>query len=164
MASTNKTANLGLNQWVTSDAVRMADFNEDNRRIDEAMGKRLELVLLREFNLAPVEAAQIDMDLSDIKFEDYMFVAMDVISMSTCHMYFNNEIGSTNMGQVDTRCRFFFFPLRNGNSVAYYIKFNVTLTTGGGGSYFNKLNMINFVRVADTCFPINTSIKLWGVK
>jgi len=37
MASTNKTANLELNQWVATDPVLMADFNADNSKIDAAV-------------------------------------------------------------------------------------------------------------------------------
>ena len=37
MSSTNKTANLELNQWVGTDPVLMADFNADNAKIDAAM-------------------------------------------------------------------------------------------------------------------------------
>ena len=37
MSSTNKTANLELNQWVGTDPVLMADFNADNARIDQAV-------------------------------------------------------------------------------------------------------------------------------
>ena len=37
--ATNKTANYGLNQWVKSDQVVMADFNADNAAIDAALGE-----------------------------------------------------------------------------------------------------------------------------
>ena len=37
MSSTNKTANLQLNQWVGTDPVLMADFNADNAKIDAAV-------------------------------------------------------------------------------------------------------------------------------
>ena len=37
MSSTNKTANLELNQWVGTDPVLMADFNADNAKIDAAV-------------------------------------------------------------------------------------------------------------------------------
>ena len=36
MAS-NHTEHIGLSQWSLSDSVVMADFNEDNRKIDEAL-------------------------------------------------------------------------------------------------------------------------------
>ena len=38
MSSTNKTANLQLNQWIGTDPVLMADFNADNQKIDAALG------------------------------------------------------------------------------------------------------------------------------
>lgn len=37
MASSNKTENYSLNQWVGTDPVLMADFNADNVKIDEAL-------------------------------------------------------------------------------------------------------------------------------
>lgn len=37
MASTNKTENLQLNQWVRTDPVLMDDMNADNAKIDEAV-------------------------------------------------------------------------------------------------------------------------------
>ena len=39
MASTNKTA-LGLNQWVSTDRPKWADFNQDNLIIEEQLQKR----------------------------------------------------------------------------------------------------------------------------
>lgn len=38
MPSSNKTKNLSLNSWVSSDKPRMADFNEDNSIIDQLVG------------------------------------------------------------------------------------------------------------------------------
>jgi len=37
MASTNKTENYSLNQWVGTDPVLMEDFNADNAKIDAAL-------------------------------------------------------------------------------------------------------------------------------
>lgn len=37
MASTGKTANLGLNQWARTDGVCMDDFNADNALLDAAV-------------------------------------------------------------------------------------------------------------------------------
>lgn len=37
MSSTNKTENLGLNQWIASDKPKRADFNYDNEIIDTAL-------------------------------------------------------------------------------------------------------------------------------
>ena len=37
MPSTNKTATLGLNQWIKTDGVCMADFNADNAKVEAAI-------------------------------------------------------------------------------------------------------------------------------
>lgn len=39
MSSTNKTANIALNQWEATDAPLRADFNADNQRIDAAFAE-----------------------------------------------------------------------------------------------------------------------------
>ena len=39
MPSTNKTATLGLNQWIKTDGVCMADFNADNAKVDAAIAE-----------------------------------------------------------------------------------------------------------------------------
>ena len=36
--STNKTANYQLNQWEPGDQVLRTDFNEDNKKLDDALG------------------------------------------------------------------------------------------------------------------------------
>ena len=38
MSSTNKTTNLGLNQWTGNDSPKREDFNNDNQIIDEKIG------------------------------------------------------------------------------------------------------------------------------
>ena len=38
MSSSNKTTNLGLNQWVLTDPFLMEDMNADNQKIDAAVG------------------------------------------------------------------------------------------------------------------------------
>lgn len=41
MSSTNKTDNLGLNQWVGTDRPKMQDFNQDNLLIDSAVSQHI---------------------------------------------------------------------------------------------------------------------------
>lgn len=38
MSATNKTANLGLNSWISTDRPKRVDFVEDNTIIDEKLG------------------------------------------------------------------------------------------------------------------------------
>ena len=44
MASTNKTANLHLNQWEASDPVIRQDFNADNAALDAAVSAKARIV------------------------------------------------------------------------------------------------------------------------
>ena len=69
----NYTKNYHLNQWEPSDRVLRTDFNEDNRKIDEALNaavnaspyvKLKELITTKELN-------QIDLDVGDIDFTQY---------------------------------------------------------------------------------------------
>ncbi len=41
MASTNKTANLGLNQWIGTDKPKRSDFVSDNTIIDNILGNHI---------------------------------------------------------------------------------------------------------------------------
>ena len=41
MSSTNKTEELGLNQWVGTDVPKMEDFNNDNALIDKAISDHI---------------------------------------------------------------------------------------------------------------------------
>lgn len=69
MASTNKTANLHLNQWVATDPVLREDFNADNAAVDTAFGNIL-FRKIREIRLAQ-NAMAFEIDLSDIDLDDY---------------------------------------------------------------------------------------------
>ncbi|MEG1108949.1 MAG: hypothetical protein RSE97_08840 [Oscillospiraceae bacterium] len=66
MASTNKTANLSLNQWVPTDPVLMEDMNEDNRKLDAALGavmrtKLFDITLSTAKNLFMLDFSTIDL-------------------------------------------------------------------------------------------------------
>lgn len=41
--STNKTTNFGLSQWQSTDPIRVADFNADNQKLDDALAARAQL-------------------------------------------------------------------------------------------------------------------------
>ena len=70
MASTNKTTNLRLNQWVASDPVLRTDFNFDNSKIDAAVNARA-LVRLAGGSLTAA-ASQISVSLTDYDLTQYM--------------------------------------------------------------------------------------------
>lgn len=45
MPSVNKTENLGLNLWQGNEYVKREDFVEDNKKIDEAIVKKAEVII-----------------------------------------------------------------------------------------------------------------------
>ena len=57
MASTNKTDNYELNQWLGSDVPQRADFNEDNRIIDEALHEHISDMSLHTTELDKMQHA-----------------------------------------------------------------------------------------------------------
>lgn len=57
MASTNKTENFQLNQWLGSDVPQRVDFNEDNRIIDEALNAHISDMSLHTTELDKMQNA-----------------------------------------------------------------------------------------------------------
>lgn len=62
MPSKNKTTNLGLNQWLGNEYVKRTDFNEDNKKIDEAYEK-----LKKEIESKATDAAGTSYDHTNSK-------------------------------------------------------------------------------------------------
>ncbi|MEG1404828.1 MAG: hypothetical protein RSC52_04905, partial [Oscillospiraceae bacterium] len=88
MASTNKTANLGLNQWVESDPFLREDANADNSRIDAAIGGlngKAEFIKLKDITSTASGISQIDIDVSDIHFSDWQYIMVDVQLNQSCY-------------------------------------------------------------------------------
>lgn len=131
MASTNKTANLGLNQWVLSDPLLMEDMNEDNRRIDAAASGNQYVKLLDVTTSA--NAQQVDLDVSKIDFTKYVMVQVFVTAKVT-------PMGSTTC-----------LLTKINNSGAYYKDIQETSTnsreyvgyvyTNTSDSFFSNLKM-----------------------
>jgi hypothetical protein len=69
MASTNRTSNLHLNQWVAQDPILREDFNLDNSRLDAAVNARA-LVRLASATLTSASAT-LSLDLSDEDLTQY---------------------------------------------------------------------------------------------
>lgn len=62
MPSVNKTPNLELNQWLGNEYVKRTDFNEDNKKIDEAYEK-----LKKEIESKATDAAGTSYDNTNSK-------------------------------------------------------------------------------------------------
>jgi len=89
MASTNKTANLGLSQWEGTDALSREDLNSDLRKIDEA-AERLPVKLFDVSVSSGVQTVQIDFTGMDI--EQYAELDIYVDSEHRDFYYTLNEV------------------------------------------------------------------------
>lgn len=72
MASTNKTAFFGLNQWVPDDMVKREDFNADNLAIDNALAA-IPFRLITDHSV-PTDTAKVSLDLSNVDLTNYRFL------------------------------------------------------------------------------------------
>lgn len=176
MASTNKTTNLGLNQWVLSDPFLMEDMNEDNRKIDAAIGGMVNVKLLDVTTSANVQ--QVDLDLSGIDLTKYaslqVLATTQVTPMGTAtYLYakINNSGGQvrsldestwytqTHVGRnyvnnndyyaTNTKLDIFGLP-------AMLTKPYLTHIRTSGVTYFNGMQMQEFYGIKD--FSANQSI------
>lgn len=80
MASTGKTPNLKLSQWVLSDPFLMEDMNADNAKIDTAVAA-LPYVKLMDITTG-ADAQQVDLDVSGIDLSRYTMV--QIFSNAIC--------------------------------------------------------------------------------
>jgi len=158
MSSTNKTANLGLNQWVASDAVEMADFNLDNQLIEAAMGRRLEWELVRD--VTPEKSVNsIYMDLSDLDFNNYLMLAISFDSTPgiTCHL---NKT-TTSMGIVVDGSVILHFPLRDASR-----RICSCIVTSNSSPLLNEKysEMKGLTFTGGSTITKTAKIRIWGVK
>ena len=75
MSSSNKTTNLGLNQWVLTDPFLMEDMNADNKKIDAAVGANPFVKLLSDITQS--NASQVDLSLSGIDLTQYAMLRIE---------------------------------------------------------------------------------------
>ena len=73
----NYTENYQLNQWESADRVLRTDFNEDNRKIDEALEacRTRDPQLLKSITVSDT-TPQVDIDVSDIDFDHWHTVLL----------------------------------------------------------------------------------------
>ena len=80
-----QTAHLGLHQWESTDSFLREDFNQDNRKIDQAVSKAqttadaaTNFIKLMDFTTEE-EAQQIDLDVSQLNLPQYsrIFLRME---------------------------------------------------------------------------------------
>lgn len=179
MASNNKTAALGLNQWALTDPFLMEDFNEDNRKIDAAVARKSEFVKLKEVTTTVGGVSQIDVDVSDIDFGAWQYVLMDVVSDKYGFVRVNNNTsggfnqigGSSGWSGGVARCQgysrlLFLTNLRSSEKV-YAVSYNASTLYAGGNGYvaYGDVRSLNLVcQETNGYFGAGNKIVLWGVR
>jgi len=162
MASTNKTANLGLSQWQAKDAFTAEGMNGDLRLIDAAFDHRPEILLLRALTIAPekgsVEMAEVD--LSDINFGEFYFFIIEIGWAENADMYFNGE----KLTSAPYRSMFYFAPMKRPNVETLFLRvYDTTLSSGQISTRYGNINKLGFYKNG-TAFNSYTELRIWGVK
>lgn len=139
MASTNKTSNFKLNQWVLSDPVLMEDFNADNQKIETALFESANtLEKLRNSSvferLAEVEITQsgiknVTIDLSGIDLTKYQHLRLcrDMIASTPREPTFFLRINNLSSG---------YYYRGSGTSWTWGALGNLTTLTYGYADFF----------------------------
>ena len=108
-----KTATVGLNQYVGTDYVRMADFNEDNRLIDEAFKEDRAKLKSLESNIGGMELVDTKVRITDAH-EHFTGTTLDKVldelktdvssisttASGTSYTDTTTQIGATNVQQA----------------------------------------------------------------
>ena len=117
----NQTANYQLNQWDPGDRILREEFNEDNARIDAAIA-RLEAAcpyrVMKQI-ITSAEARVIDIDMTDIAWQEYLQVWLFIRSTGSCsyllqtnglstgymqHTIGSNSSSSSQVSMVSAAC------------------------------------------------------------
>jgi len=163
MASTNKTENLGLNQWAASDAVEMEDFNADNSRLDAALGSWPGLVLLRDIQPQSADTRMITVDVSDINFGDYAMIILSFPVLVESGSFINSA--TTNIGATASGGTLLAFPMRQANKKVCFFGFSgITSTVFSPNYSFAEIYSFLFYAKSNATFGTDNRIQIWGVK
>lgn len=180
MSSTNKTANLGLNQWVLTDPFNMADFNADNAAIDAAVGAN-PMVKLMDVTLATAVNA-VELDLSGIDLTKFAQLQLYCRNSDVAYFYLRLNNSSENYSYMNSNgnwqtggscCSISF----GGGYVVGLATDNIYLSPVHPGSQstykpttailpsaLQTLNLIRDVSFSTTLYPVGTRFVLLGVK
>ena len=99
-AMSTQTEHLGLHQWETTDSFLREDFNEDNRKIDEAVAEAAQTVKLYEF-VSKSSGREIQADLSGIDWDAFQRYEIYITGMGNSQkcgvsVSFNGCVGESD--------------------------------------------------------------------
>jgi len=162
LASTNKTANIGLPKWERTDPVEVEGFNSLLDSIDLAIGKRLDAQLLRD--ITPEQGATtMYIDLSDLDFKDYLIIAISFDQTPEIFVHPNKTYNDLGFGFDGSTV--FFFPLKNASRTIHAFSTMVPEHYKNDIQLAYQFNTLTgLLLVAVEAVGANAKIRIWGVK
>jgi len=166
MASTNKTANLGLNQWEAADPVEREDFNADNAKLDAAISKRLEWVLMGEYVREDASGtSSFSLDVSGYDLSEYLFVAISFPRVNTYAEIYLNSVTDTYVGYVDDGSVCFMLTMKDGDHYPVLISARRGQVDSRYARVFVKDVKTIMVRAdGGSSFGGHLKAQVWGIK
>jgi len=163
MASTNKTANLGLSQWEAVDPFTREDLNANLQKIDEAVCGRMRFDVLADLTIEPQNVSVISVDLNGANLSEYALVFVSTPSINYCSLYVSTSYTGT-VSQMESGTLVILFPLKNGeNSVKSITTAMGTLTIGTSTTKYADISSFEFVGSSDK-FKSGGKIRITGVR
>jgi len=169
MASTNKTANLGLPQWEASDPFSRTEMNESFQRIDsEAVRRRLFTVEVKE------DAEGLELDFSGVDLARYAFLVInfDLSDYRDRHFLINNYTESHYVEFTGSASSRSFLTMKGGTLQVNYLGDEVTTRSEASPTFGrvswdwlkdDRLRTITFIKEeGKMCFTAGDKIHVWG--
>lgn len=172
MASTNKTAHLRLNQWISTDPILRTDFNLDNSKIDTAVNARALLRLTGTTLTAG--ASTIALDLLDYDLTQYAALQLCLNPVTSGEAAVTLRINNTTAVQMaamaadGTRGLVVHLSLLPGGVGGWWFAPGATGTTSGSfrvaGATAAALETLTLGCAGSVTFQSGTTCTLYGIK
>lgn len=135
MASSKKTANIRLNQWIATDQVLREDLNVDNNRIDSAIGERALVRMGRKTLTASVTSHTFDLSI-------YTMTNFFMLELYICPLVTIPDDSSGNCAIALNGAEYISLgPASDDGSVCYHIEI---IPGYGGTTYGVQHSIINW--------------------
>ena len=114
----NHTPLFDLSQWEKSDRIQMEDFNSDNLKIENALGRRLELAVMMDKTVRVSDVTSYSIPFDGIKPYDCFAIFIEIIDFpTTTTLTLHSGKSSTVLcSNFYAQMAFMGFPLRNPDS------------------------------------------------
>ena len=181
--ATNYTENYGLCQWEAGDSFVRTEFNQDNQKIDAALGSMLHHAELIRTVTVEVPIRTLEIFLADLDWSTWEYVILMMTEeLSTASGIPNFDISvkttdgkdvssqnSNDTGRLATTAAMPFLlvllPLRDGARQVCCFFLGAPSGVGMANCTFNELQAIQLHYASATSdIRIGTRIQIWGMK